>query len=109
MCKSGKVTYTTRKIARQNRNEMHLLYGKKYMIYRCKQCGLFHLTTKTRHGKLEKKGETLQRNVLSIDRFYNVSYRIARIAQERRREMRGADKAGKSNKRRGERIRHSPL
>lgn len=104
MCSSGKVRYSSRKIARHSRTEMEQLYEKKYIIYKCKQCGMFHLATKTTYGKSKKEGKTVQRNVLSIGRFYNVSYRTARLDEQRRRDLRGAKKAGKSNKRRGEYV-----
>ena len=101
MCSSGKISYTSRKMARHGRRELELIYSKKYEVYKSLECGLFHLSTKHHYGKQNKKGEVILRNVLSINRFCDVSYRIARLTEKRRRELSGAEKGGKSNKRRG--------
>jgi len=101
MCSSGKITYTTRKTARSGRRELQKIYEKKFEVYKCTECGKFHLATKQTHGKLKKERKIIQRDVLSIERFCDLSSRIDRLDAKRRRELSGAPTAGKSNKRRG--------
>lgn len=98
MCNSGKLSYSTRKIARQSRRELSKIYEKKYTVYKCGICNMYHLATK--NGKSTKKGKDLQRTVLSIERFCNLSTRIERLTTKRRRELSGISKASKSNRRR---------
>ena len=101
MCTSGKITYTTRKTARSGRRELQKIHEKKFEVYKCSECGKFHLATKTTYGKSKKERKTVLRNVLSIERFCDLSSRIDRLDAKRRRELSGAPPAGKSNKRRG--------
>lgn len=98
MCSSKKVAYPTRKIARTNRRELERQHEKKFTIYKCTECSMFHLATKT-NGKQKKKGSNLQRTVFSIDRFLDIPLRIDRLDEQRRRQMSGASKAAKSNRR----------
>ena len=104
MCSSGKITYTSRQIARRNRRELQHIYEKKFEVYKCSECGLYHLATKRQYGKSKKERKIVQRDVLSIERFCNLSSRIDRIDEKRRRDLSRTPKAGKSNKRRGESI-----
>jgi hypothetical protein len=101
MCSSGKITYTTRKTARSARRELQKIHEKKFEVYKCSECGKFHLTTKQIYGKSKEERKTVLRNVLSIERFCYLSSRIDRLDAKRRRELSGTPKAGKGNKRRG--------
>lgn len=99
MCPSDKVPYPSRKVARINRHELEHLHLKKYTIYKCLQCNMFHLATKNTHGKQKKERTNLQRTILSIDRFHNISTRFERLDEKRRRQLSRAEKASKSNRR----------
>jgi len=101
MCSSGKITYTTRKMARRSRRELQHIYEKKFEVYKCSECGLYHLATKQQYGKPKKERKVVQRDVLSIERFCDLSSRIDRLDEKRRRDLSRTPKAGKSNKRRG--------